>query len=89
MNMQRILKLSIKALRIQGKRLPNKQFNDDGFGYLSFSQIADELEAILAVMHDTHDTTFYVEQLEQNKWIVTRKKVNNSVRNNRHRNNRA
>lgn len=75
MNMERLMKLGAKALRIQGKKLPDKRFKDDSGEYVSFAQIADQIDVILEIMYNTHDTTFYVKQIDKNQWTVTRKGV--------------
>lgn len=86
--LKRMMQFGSKALRVQNKRMPNKRFKDDDGTELSFADIADQIDAFLEFIYESEED-LYIERKDENTWIVTRKEVPESVRNNRHRNNRA
>lgn len=90
MNMKRLMKYGEKALRLQMKRYPDKRFKDDDSTPISFDDMADQIAAILAVLYAADSGDLVVYMHGKNEWIVRRESGGGkSVRNNRHRNNRA
>lgn len=77
MHMHRLMKLGAKALRRQAKRLPNKRFKDDDGQLIDFNQVADQIDALVALMYSYNgEAGFIIEEVQQNKrWLVTRKGV--------------
>lgn len=83
MNMKKLLKMGAKALRLQMKKYPNKRFKDDSGEYVSFNDIADQIDALLSVIYNTNQQGMGVHLLGNGKWVVERRD-NKNVRNHRH-----
>ena len=85
MNMQKMLRMGAKALRLQGKKYPDKRFKDDDGKMVSFNDIADQIDALLETIYMNHTGGMAVYLHGKNEWIVKREGGKKRVRHNRHR----
>lgn len=68
MNMKKLMQMGSKALRLQMKKYPDKRFKDDDSTPVSFADLADQMDAILAVMYESPGFEVYMPS--PGVWIV-------------------
>lgn len=68
MNMKKLMQMGAKALRLQMKKYPDKRFKDDDSTLVSFEGLADQIDAILAVMYEPPGFEVYIHS--PGVWIV-------------------
>lgn len=68
MNMKKLMHMGAKALRLQMKKYPDKRFKDDDSTPVSFDDLADQMDAILAVIYEPPGFEVYMHS--PGVWIV-------------------